>query len=187
MTYSETMNQADLSTTAVEPEVSTVEKLKTLTTEGSQRIKRINQILQAAFSETRSEFQAGRNVMTPLVKEVTTEAVSSFNETKQQATKAVNEAWQEGDTQTDLSDRIVSFLKAMAAASNQHLLPQVKHQALKLDELLTTRYGDQYTSFKARFDFINQWTGANQRHNDSAEVPQDNKPEVVIEIDSESV
>jgi len=187
MTYSETMNQTDLSTAAVESEASTVEKLKTLAREGNQRVRRINQILRSAFSETRSEFQAGRSVMAPLVKEVTAEAVSGFNETKQQATKVVNEAWNEGDTQTDLSDRMVSFLKAMAATANQNLVPQLKQQALKLDELLVTRYGDQYASLKARFDFIGVWTAANPSNSDSADKPQNNQSEVVIEVDSEAV
>ena len=110
MTYSEPMIEQNLVTASADPEASTFDKLKTLTQEGNQRMRRIWLILRAAFSETQAEFQAGRRVITPLAKEVTTEAVSSFNETKEQATKAVNQAWQEGDAQSDLRDRIISFI-----------------------------------------------------------------------------
>lgn len=187
MTYSETMNPTDLSAAPADKETSTVDKLKTLAQEGSQRAKRINQILQAALSETRSEFQAGRNVMTPLAKEVTAEAVSSFNATKQRASEAVNEAWQEGSEQADVSDRIITFLKAIAKTTNQKLFPQVKQQAIRLDEVLENRYGDQYEKLKARFDVIRQWIVVSEPANETADVSQDAESGIVIDIDSQVV
>lgn len=189
MTYSETMTETNLSSTPTEAQPSTIDKLKTLSKEGTQRAKRINQILRAAFSETRAEFQEGRSVISPLAKEVTTEAVSSFKSTKQRATTTVSEAWQEGEGQSDLSDRLVAFIKSVSKTAQVELFPQLKKQALNLDNILTNRYGDQYTSFKSRFDSIRKWTAVNAPADASMNNQPDVvvEPDVVIEVDSETV
>jgi len=198
MTY---MNDAQISATAnqvhTDTEISTVEKLKSLTKEGIERSKRILSILRQAFSETREEFQAGRTVISPLAQEVTTEAVSTFKEKGQQAAEAVNKAWKDEASTSDVADQIVDFLGAMTQTAKEKLLPtvekQAKQQAGKLDELLSDRYSDQYTDLKNRFKTVRSWITANNTViNEPATTPTDSvdsttEPSIVIEVDSVEV
>jgi len=191
------MNDSHLSATAstsnTEAEPSTFDKLKTLTQEGTERSKRILNILRQAFSETREEFQAGRTVISPLAQEVTTETVSTVKEKGQQAADAVNKAWKDEGNASDVTDRAMALLKTMAKTAKESLLPrvetQVKQQALKLDNVLSNRYGDQYTNFKGRFESVRSWVIVDKPTEPvSADSPiSEPAPSIVIEVDSETV
>ena len=106
MTY---LPDTELSNFSADAEPSTFEKLITLTKEGSQRTQRITQILRQAFSETREEFQAGRTVISPLAKEVSTETVSTVKEKSRQAADAINDVWENDADAADLTERAHSI------------------------------------------------------------------------------
>lgn len=189
------MNESHLSeaasTSKEQAETSTVEKIKTLTKEGTERSKRILNILRQAFSETREEFQAGRTIISPLAQEVTTETVSTFKVKSQQAADAVNKAWKDESNAPDVTDRIIAFLKIMANTTKERLFPkveeQVKQQANKLDNVLDDRYGDQYATLKDRFEVVRNWVIVNQPTEAVSTDSQlsDPEPPIVIEVDSE--
>ncbi|MEL6353165.1 MAG: hypothetical protein AAFR58_15645 [Cyanobacteria bacterium J06627_28] len=167
---------------------STFDKVKTLAKEGTQRTQRITQILKQAFSETRDEFKAGKTVIAPLAKEVTTETVSTVRSKSQQAANAVNKAWEEEANTADFTDRLVAFLKKIATATAQTLFPQVKKQASNLDELLGNRYGAQYTNLKTRFETVRAWVVVPDTVHSESTTPADNSADVVvIEVESEAV
>lgn len=148
------MTPSEFSNTSADQAPSTAEKAKTLKQEGTQRAKRIAKILRTAFAETAAEFKAGRTVISPLAKEVTAETVATVKEKSQQASKTVNEAWQqEADTQ-DRTDRLIRFVRVMAVATKEKLFPQLKTQAIKLDDVLNNRYGQQYSDLKDKFSGV---------------------------------
>lgn len=196
MTYT-SENLSDLTANdSVNVEPTTAEKLKTLATEGTQRTQRISRILKQAFSETREEFQAGRTVISPIAKEVTAEAVSTFKTKRQQATAAVNQAWQEEENTADFTERAIKVFKTMMSAARANVFPQVKtqtqKQAGKLDELLRDHYGEQYTTLKDRVAQVRAWANSavNSTESATAEVVVDNSDAVsatVIEVDSTAV
>jgi len=187
------------SNSSADTEPTTVEKLKTLTKESAQRTQRISQILKQAFSETREEFQAGRTVISPIAKEVTAEAVSAFKSKRQQATEAVNQAWQDEESTPDFTERLLKVLKTMANTAKASLFPQVKaqtqKQASKLDGLLCDRYGDQYTTLKDRFGQVRIWmnSNANSATSPAAKTAADSQaditptPAVVVEVESKVI
>ncbi|MEL6938910.1 MAG: hypothetical protein AAFO84_06930 [Cyanobacteria bacterium J06598_1] len=192
MTY---MPDTNLSTSTMETEPSFAEKLKTLKTEGTERSQRILLILRQAFSETREEFQAGRTVISPLAKEVTTEAVSTVKEKSQQAADAVNQAWRDEADAPDTTERLISLIKSLAQTAQTTLYPQAekqaKRQAIKLDNLLAKRYGEQYKTLKTRFDLVRSWVSAQNNTPDStmpdSTMPTEAEPVTIIEVDSEIV
>ncbi len=195
MTYMpENLSNIPADGSATEP--TTVEKLKTLAQEGTQRTQRISQILKQAFSETREEFQAGRTVISPIAKEVTAEAVSAFKSKSQQATEAVNQAWEAEESTPDFTERLIKVLKTMANTAKASLFPQVKVQTQKqagnLDSLLRDRYGEQYITLKDRFGRVRAWV--NTATNSTATVPtettienSDTTSATVIEVDSKTI
>lgn len=143
---------------------STAQKFDILRKEGTERAKRIASILRQAFSETREEFQAGRTVISPIAKEVTTEAVSTVKAKGQQAAEAVNQAWNDEADAPDLAERIVRLIRALAKSAKTNVFPtverQTKKQASRLDQLLNNRYGDQYSTLKGRFASVRSWLKA---------------------------
>jgi len=191
MTY---MPETNLSATTlnaeVDPNPSTIKKLKTLIQEGTARTQRIASILRQAFSETREEFQAGRSVISPLAKEVTTEAVHTFKSKSQQAAETVNQAWQDEADAPDRTERLIGLIKNLAQKSKTTLIPtagrQARQQAIRLDKVLNNRYGSQYTTLRDRFELVRSWIVV-----DTAAKPQTetaaNQPPVVIEVDSEAI
>ncbi len=196
MTYMPDTNLSNLSSDSSEnTDPTTVEKLKTLAQEGTQRTQRISKILKQAFSETREEFQAGRTIISPIAKEVTAEAVSTFKSRSQQATEAVNQAWQDEESTLDFTERLVKVFKTMANTAKERLFPQIKtqtkRQASKLDDLLGDRYGEQYTTLKDRFGQVRAWAdiARTATAKPAAEDTKDAKPTtaVVIEVDSQVV
>ncbi len=189
-------NLSNIPTDGSATEPTTVEKLKTLAQEGTQRTQRISQILKQAFSETREEFQAGRTVISPIAKEVTAEAVSAFKSKSQQATEAVNQAWQDEESAPDFTERLIKVLKTVANTAKVSLLPKVKTQTQKqvgnLDTLLRDRYGEQYITLKDRFGRVRAWV--NTATNSTATVPtettietSDTTSATVIEVDSKTI
>ena len=190
MTY---MNESHLptntSTANAEAEPSTTEKLKILTQEGTERSKRILSILRKAFSETREEFQAGRTVISPLAQAVTTETVSTFKTKGQQAADAVNRAWKDEADAPDMTERVIAFLKTTAQTAKTNLFPTAKKQASKLDALLNRRYGEDYTTFRNRFEMIRNWVIVSEPTDTESTMADvsENVPAAVIEVDSEVV
>jgi hypothetical protein len=189
-------NLSNIPTDGSATEPTTVEKLKTLAQEGTQRTQRISQILKQAFSETCEEFQAGRTVISPIAKEVTAEAVSAFKSKSQQATEAVNQAWQDEESAPDFTERLIKVLKTVANTAKVSLLPKVKTQTQKqvgnLDTLLRDRYGEQYITLKDRFGRVRAWV--NTATNSTATVPtettietSDTTSATVIEVDSKTI
>ncbi len=174
--------QSEISDTTVAAP-STVEKLKTLQKESTERSQRIVKILRNAFSETAAEFKEGRAVISPLAKEVTTETVATVKEKGQQASQTVNQVWQQEAEAEDLTERLIRFVRVLAQATKEKLFPQIKTQASKLDSVLSDRYGQRYNNIKEQFDFAHAWYAA----------PEVTAPEpassdaVVIEVESEVI
>ncbi|MBE9061207.1 hypothetical protein [cf. Phormidesmis sp. LEGE 11477] len=193
MTYTQETFSNLSESAATEP--TTAEKLKTLAKESSQRAQRISSILKQAFSETREEFQAGRTVISPIAKEVTTEAVSTFKSKSQQAAEAVNQVWQEEESTPDFTDRLIKVLKTVASAAKAKLFPQIKaqtqKQASRLDVLLGDRYGEQYITLKDRFGQVRAWVNVSQpvAESTATENIRDTAPKTatVIEVDSKVI
>ncbi|MEL7069475.1 MAG: hypothetical protein AAGN15_12580 [Cyanobacteria bacterium J06581_3] len=191
MTYT---SDSLLDTTAqATDEPTTAQKLNTLKQEGTERTKRIASILRQAFSETREEFQAGRTVISPIAKDVTTEAVSTVKQKSQQAAEAVSQAWNDEAAAPDLTERIGNLIKVLAKSAKDNLFPtvetQAKKQAIKIDQLLGDRYGEQYTTLKDRFATIRDWLSSQASSTDSEAVqakPTDTDPTVVT-VDSTAV
>ena len=173
------------STTSADP--STVEKLKTLYKESSQRTQRVSKILRAAFTETAAEFKDGRAVISPLAKEVTAETVATVKEKSKQAADTVNNTWQQEDDSKDKTERLIAFVRTMGKSAGQtarvQLLPQLRVQAIKLDEVLSDRYGSRYATLKDRVAGIRQRYAATEPT--QPETATDSP--VAIEIDSEVV
>ncbi len=199
MTY---MPETNLSTATLDTETaanpSTAQKLKTLVQEGTARTQRIASILRHAFSETREEFRAGSSVISPLAKEVTTEAVYTFKNRSQQAAETVNQAWQDEADAPDRTERLISLIKNLAQKSKTTLVPtvekQAKQQATKLDEVLNNRYGSRYTTLRDRFELVRSWIFAGTAVKPQAAKSQTTEPDtaasqpsVVIEVDSETI
>ena len=196
MTYMPETNLSNISADGSTTEPTTLEKLKTLAQEGTQRTQRISRILKHAFSETREEFQARRTVISPIAKEVTAEAVSAFKSKSQQATEAVNQAWEAEESTPDFTERLIKVLKTMASTAKTSLFPTVKTQTQKqvgnLDNLLSDRYGEQYITLKDRFGQVRAWV--NTATNSTATVPAETNIEnsdtasaTVIEVDSKTI
>ena len=185
MTYT---TPEDLSTLTTEQTPSTFDKAKTLYQEGLERSQRIHKILRAAFTQTAAEFKEGRKALSPLAKEVTTETVTTVREKSQQAAEVLNDAWAQEASSQDLTERIVGFLQRVAQSAKVHLLPQVKTQAIKLDDLLIDRYGDRYASIREKFAILGKWY-ATPEQSETSTHEADATPEeaIVIEIDSEVV
>ena len=174
MTY--TVQSEISEATAATP--STVEKLKTLQKESAERSQRIIKILRSAFSETAAEFKAGRAVITPLAKEVTTETVATVKEKGQQASQTVNQVWQQEAEAEDLSERLIRFVRVFAQATKEKLFPQLKTQAIKLDSVLSDRYGQRYSNIKEQFDFAQTWPATPK----AASPEPENSDAIVIEV-----
>ncbi|MEO0770602.1 MAG: hypothetical protein AAFY72_14450 [Cyanobacteria bacterium J06649_4] len=185
MTYLNDTNLPNFTTD--ETPSSTFDKVKTLANESTQRTRRISQILKQALSETRDEFKAGKTVIAPLAKEVTTETVSTVRSKGQQAADAVNKAWEEESDTTDFTERLVAFLKKVATATARNLFPQVKKQASNLDELLGNRYGDQYTSLKTRFETVRACAVVPDTVQSETTSVDNSADAVVIEVESKAV
>ncbi len=184
MTY---MPETDFSTAPIDVSPSTVEKLKTLTTESSQRSKRVISILRTAFTETVAEVKDGRAVIAPLAKEVTSEAVETVKDKGQQAADMFSQTWQQESEQKDFPERMIAFIRNLANVATVKLLPQFKTQVGKFDGVLSDRYGQEYENFKGRFDVIRSWTVTSEPT--MTEIPMDEpgEPTVVIDVDSEVV
>ena len=172
-------------------EPTTAQKLNTLRQEGTERTKRIASILRQAFSETREEFQAGRTVISPIAKEVTTEAVSTVKQKSQQAAEAVNQAWNdEAAAPDDLTERLVSLIKVLAKSAKTNLFPtveiQAKKQAVKIDQMLNSRYGNQYTTFRDRLEAVRTWlsTQASATNTESVQSEPTDAESTVVTVDS---
>lgn len=175
MTYTTQNDLSNLPATPAEPtpaaadpsaDPSTVEKLKTLYQESSQRSQRVAKILRAAFTETAAEFKDGRAVISPLAKEVTAETVATVREKSKQAADTVNQTWQQEDDSKDSTERLIRFIRTLGQSAGQtarvKLFPQLKVQAIKLDDVLTNRYGSRYATFKGRFSGIRGWYTATE-------------------------
>lgn len=175
--------QSEISDATVNPAPSTVEKLKTLQKESTERSGRIAKILRSAFSETAAEFKAGRAVISPLAKEVTTETVATVKEKGQQASKTVNQVWQQEAEAEDLTDRLIRLVRVLAQETKEKLFPQIKTQAGRLDGVLSDRYGQRYNSIKEKFDIVRTWYVVPEK----ATPDMNNSDAVVIEVDSEVV
>ena len=195
MTYMQETNLSNLSDSTASSQPTTSEKFKTLAKESSQRAQRISSILKQAFSETREEFQAGRTVISPIAKEVTAEAVSTFKTKSQQAAEVVNQAWQDEESAPDFTERLISVLKSLARTAKAKLFPQIKvqtqKQASRLDDLLGDRYGEQYITLKDRFGQVRTWINISPAavDNASAEDITETTPQTptVIEVDSKTI
>ncbi|MGI8932647.1 hypothetical protein [Leptolyngbya sp. BC1307] len=191
MTYTTQDDANNLSTAAVEPtpaaNPSTVKKLKTLYQESSQRSQRVAKILRAAFTETAAEFKDGRAVISPLAKEVTAETVATVKEKSKQAADTVNNTWQQEADSKDMTERLIAFVRTMGRSAGQtarvELLPQLKVQAIKLDKVLSNRYGSRYATLKDRVAGIRQRYAATEPT--QPETATDSP--MAIEIDSEVV
>ena len=181
MTYT---TQPDYSETPNQQAPSTVEKLKTLQQESATRYQRVSKILRAAFTETAAEFKAGRAVISPLAKEVTAETVATVKDKSQQAKKTVNQAWQQESETEDRTERLIRLARVLAKSAKENVLPQLKTQAIKLDGLLSERYGDRYSNIKNRFDFVR--TRYATPAQTTPETTATDKP-VVIEVDNEII
>ncbi|MGB7087579.1 MAG: hypothetical protein WBD47_18615 [Phormidesmis sp.] len=168
-------------------EPSTVEKLRTLQQEGSQRSKRIFKILSTAFTETAAEFKDGRAVISPLAKDVTTETVATVKEKSQQAADVLNQTWSQEAEHEELTDRIISFVRTLGKTAQEKLSPQLKDQASKLDVILSDRYGHRYENVKARLDDIRAWYVASGAAAPEAEADKPTEHVISIEVDSEIV
>lgn len=189
MTYT---TPEDLSSLNSEQAPSTFDKAKVLYQEGSTRSVRVAKILKAAFSQTAAEFKEGRQTLSPLAQEVTSETVATVKEKSQKAADVLNDAWvQEADSQ-DLTERISRFLSAIARSASQsaktRLFPQVKTQASKLDVLLKDRYGNRYENIRAKFDVVRSWYAAPAQSETSPYTADSDEGEIVaIEVDSEVI
>lgn len=190
MTYTTQNDLSNLSTTSVETtasaeNASTVEKLKTLYQESSQRSQRVAKILRAAFTETAAEFKDGRAVISPLAKEVTAETVATVREKSQQAAQTVNQTWQQEADSKDNTERLISFIRSLGQTAGQtarvKLLPQLKVQAIRLDEVLSDRYGSRYTTLKDRVTGIRSRYAATTAPEATVDEP------TVVEVDSQIV
>ncbi len=178
MTYTTTQNNPAEIPAGTDP--STVEKLKTLQQESTQRSKRVFKILRTAYAELTAELKDGRTVISPLAKDVTAETVATVKQKSQQAADTVNQTWNQEADSKDLSDRLIRLARVIAVAAKQNLFPQIKKQAIKLDVLLSDRYGAQYTTLKDKVTGRTQQASA-QTASESVDQP------VVIEVESESV
>ena len=74
----------------------------------------------------------------------------------------------------------------MLKTANQTLFPQFKQQAIKLDDALENRYGNQYRNIKTRFDVMRQWAVVSEQTKQSNDAGSDSQSEIVIEVDSEA-
>lgn len=176
MTYTTQTNPAEIPAGATP---STVEKLKTLQQESTQRSKRVFNILRTAFAETVAEMKDGRTVISPLAKEVTAETVATVKQKSQQAADTVNQTWNQEADSKDLSERLIRLARVIAIAAKQNLFPQMKKLAIRLDGLLSDRYGARYTDLK------DQFTGRTQAT--ATETTTDASKPVVIEVESEAL
>ena len=128
MTYtSESLMETTTQPTHNNP--TTADKLNILWEEGTARAQRIASILRQAFTESREEFQSGRTVISPIAKEVTTEAVATVKEKSQQAAKVINQAWNDEADAPDLAERIMHFTGLIANSAKVNLFPTVEQTA----------------------------------------------------------
>lgn len=177
MTYTTQTNPAEIPAGATP---STVEKLKTLQQESTQRSKRVFNILRTAFTETVAEVKDGRTVISPLAKEVTAETVATVKQKSQQAADTVNQTWNQEADSKDLTERLIRLARVVAIAAKQNLFPQMKKLAIRLDGLLRSRYGARYTDLK------DQVTGRTQSAAPETTTNTASQP-VVIEVESEAI
>jgi cytochrome c556 len=187
MTYT---TQNDLSTSVEPTPTSTVQKIKKLYRESSQRSQRVTKILKTAFSEAVTEVKDGRAVISPLAKEVTAETVATFKEQSQKAADTVNQTWQQKADAPDRTERFISVVRALGQRAKVNLLPQLKQQAVKLDGVLSDRYGQRYTSIKEKAAVVRSWYAASEQTTPST-APQtfvdDATSHTAIEVDSEVI
>lgn len=180
MTYTTQPNPAEIPAGASpSTNSSTVEKLKTLQQESTQRSKRVFNILRTAFAETAAEVKDGRTVISPLAKEVTAETVATVKQKSQQAADTVNQTWNKEADSKDLTERLIRLARVVAIAAKQNLFPQMKKLAIRLDGLLSDRYGARYTDLK------DQFTGRTQPV--ATEPKTEASQPVVIEVESEAL
>ncbi len=188
MTYT---TPEDLSNLTSEQTPSTFDKAKVLYQEGSTRSVRVAKILKAAFSQTAAEFKEGRQSLSPLAQEVTSETVATVKERSQKAAEALNDAWVKEADSPDLSDRISRFLSAIAQTASQsaktRLFPQVRTQTSKLDVLLKDRYGDRYENIRAKFEIVRSWYATPAQSTTSPHTADSDDEIVAIEVDSEVI
>lgn len=191
MTYT---TPEDLSTLTAEPTPSTLDKVKVLYKEGRSRSQRISKILKDAFSQTAVEFKEGRQALSPLAQEVTSETMATVKEQSQKATEALNDAWtKEADSQ-DLSERISRVIGAVAQSVGKsariQLLPHLKTQASRLDAFLSDRYGKRYEDIRVKIEKMRNWqttseaTGTYKVDVNRADTATD---ATTIEVDSEVI
>lgn len=179
MTYT---NPSNFSNASTDQAPSTVEKIKTLQKESTQRSQRLMKILRTAFTETVAEFKAGREVISPLAKEVTAETVAGVKEKSQQAKKTINQAWQQDSESEDRTERLIRLVRVLAKTTQEKLFPQIKTQASKLDDVLINRYGDRYETLKDRFE------GLRSRYMPEQTTPEPTaNPSAAIEVESEVI
>ncbi|MEM6450499.1 MAG: hypothetical protein AAF703_09315 [Cyanobacteria bacterium P01_D01_bin.105] len=188
MTYTDHIN---LSNEGAEPpsdtQMTTLQKLKVLQQETTQRSKRVAKILQAAFSETAEEFKAGRSVVSPLAKEVTAETVTVVKANGQKVSDTVNQMWQDAE-EDDLTERIIGFVRMLGAAAKEKLFPQLKRQANKFDSSLSERYGDRYANLKAQLnEFRNGAVVVPEKASPTSPVESNSADTPAIEVTSEVV
>jgi hypothetical protein len=145
-----------------------------LRTEGSTRIQRIGKILQTAFSETKTEFQAGTEVMKPLAQELSSTVVDNLKET---GTK-INDAWTDKPGSPDLPTTLKSLLLSFAKTAKATLFPWLKSEAQTLDATLMKHYGDRYGAAKHKVKVAKAWYA---QATAPVEVPIE-KPPVTVDI-----
>ena len=162
---------------------TTLKKLALLKQESAQRAQRITTILRAAFSESAAEFKAGRTVIAPLAKEVTVETVAVVKENGQKVSETVNQAWQDADD-NDKTERIIRFVRMLAAKAKETLFPYLEQQTGRLDNWLSDQYGDRYTNIKDRVDTVCTQSVATE---DISFKVEDTTVSSVIEVDSEVI
>ncbi|MEO0373586.1 MAG: hypothetical protein AAF329_02945 [Cyanobacteria bacterium P01_A01_bin.17] len=122
-------------------------------TEGTTRLDRIGKILRTAFLETKTEVQAGTEVMKPLAQELSSTVVENFKET---GTK-INDAWTDKPGSPDLPTTMKSLLLSFAGTVKARLFPWLKSEAVTLDATLMKHYGERYGAAKHKVKVAKAW------------------------------
>lgn len=150
-----------------------------LRAEGSTRLQRIGKIFQTAFSETKTEFQTGTEVMKPLAQELSSTVVDNLKETK---TK-INDAWSDKPGSPDLPTTLKSLFVSLAKTAKAKLFPWFKSEAQTLDATLMKNYGDRYGAAKHKVKVAKAWYA---QATAPVEVPME-KPPVTVDVVADEV
>lgn len=132
---------------------STSDNWTQLKSEGSVRLNRIGKIFKTAFSETKTELQAGTETMKPLAQELSSTVVENLKET---GTK-INDAWTDKPGSPDLPTTLRSLLLSFAGAVKAKLFPWLKSEAATIDATLMKNYGDRYDAAKHKVKVAKAW------------------------------